>query len=200
MRWSSTPPSRPPTRWPDGGRAHPHRGRRLDLRALARGVLSRGPRRRSASWSSPAGSSPRSRSTAPTTARRSRRASRKWHDETPDDFVFAVKGPRFATNRRVLAEAGDSIERFFGSGVHGAQGQARAGQLAVRGHEEVRSGRFRRASSRCCRGRSRAGRSATPSRCGMRVSAAPDFVALAREHGVAVVARRRLASIRRSPT
>jgi len=42
---------------------------------------------------------------------------RKWHDETPKDFVFALKGPRFATNRRVLAEAGDSIERFFDSGV-----------------------------------------------------------------------------------
>ena len=41
----------------------------------------------------------------------------KWHDETPDDFVFSVKGPRFATNRRVLAEAGPSIERFFASGV-----------------------------------------------------------------------------------
>ncbi|MBU3029921.1 DUF72 domain-containing protein [Paracoccus marinaquae] len=41
----------------------------------------------------------------------------KWHDETPDDFVFAVKGPRFATNRRVLAEAGDSIARFLDSGV-----------------------------------------------------------------------------------
>ena len=42
---------------------------------------------------------------------------RKWFDETPDNFVFAVKGPRFATNRRVLAEAGDSIERFYASGV-----------------------------------------------------------------------------------
>ncbi|MGE3066009.1 MAG: DUF72 domain-containing protein [Hyphomicrobiaceae bacterium] len=41
----------------------------------------------------------------------------KWHDETPDGFVFALKGPRFATNRRVLAEAGDSINRFFDSGV-----------------------------------------------------------------------------------
>ncbi|HSI40664.1 MAG TPA: DUF72 domain-containing protein [Xanthobacteraceae bacterium] len=41
----------------------------------------------------------------------------KWHAETPDDFVFALKGPRFATNRRVLAEAGSSIERFLGSGV-----------------------------------------------------------------------------------
>ncbi len=43
----------------------------------------------------------------------------RWHDETPEDFVFAVKGPRFATNRRVLAEAGSSIERFFASGVMG---------------------------------------------------------------------------------
>ncbi|MGH6769612.1 MAG: DUF72 domain-containing protein [Xanthobacteraceae bacterium] len=42
---------------------------------------------------------------------------RKWADETPDDFVFALKGPQFATNRRVLAEAGSSIERFFASGV-----------------------------------------------------------------------------------
>lgn len=42
---------------------------------------------------------------------------RKWHDETPDDFVFALKGPRFATNRRVLAEAGDSVDRFLDSGV-----------------------------------------------------------------------------------
>lgn len=41
----------------------------------------------------------------------------KWRDETPDDFVFSVKGPRFTTNRRVLAEAGASIDRFFASGV-----------------------------------------------------------------------------------
>ena len=41
----------------------------------------------------------------------------KWHDETPDDFIFAVKGPRFTTNRRILAEAGESIEQFFKTGV-----------------------------------------------------------------------------------
>ena len=35
----------------------------------------------------------------------------------PDGFVFSVKGPRFATNRRVLAEAGNSIKRFLDSGV-----------------------------------------------------------------------------------
>jgi uncharacterized protein YecE (DUF72 family) len=42
---------------------------------------------------------------------------RKWHDETPEGFMFTLKGPRFATNRRVLAEAGESVSRFFESGV-----------------------------------------------------------------------------------
>lgn len=41
----------------------------------------------------------------------------KWRDETPDDFVFSVKAPRYATNRPVLAEAGDAIARFFASGL-----------------------------------------------------------------------------------
>ena len=41
----------------------------------------------------------------------------KWRDETPPDFVFSLKAPRFATNRKVLASAGESIERFFASGV-----------------------------------------------------------------------------------
>ena len=42
---------------------------------------------------------------------------RRWAEETPADFVFSVKGPRYATHRRILKEAGDSIERFFASGV-----------------------------------------------------------------------------------
>ena len=42
---------------------------------------------------------------------------RKWHDETPDDFVFSLKASRYATNRRVLAEAGESITRFVDSGI-----------------------------------------------------------------------------------
>src|SRR5256714_3345129 len=37
---------------------------------------------------------------------------RKWARETPDGFVFRVQGPRFATHRRALAEAGDSIQHF----------------------------------------------------------------------------------------
>jgi uncharacterized protein YecE (DUF72 family) len=42
---------------------------------------------------------------------------RKWAATVPDGFVFSVKGPRFTTNRRVLAEAGDLIKRFLDTGV-----------------------------------------------------------------------------------
>jgi uncharacterized protein YecE (DUF72 family) len=110
----------------------------------------------------------------------------KWHDETPDDFVFSLKGPRFATNRRVLAEAGESIERFFKSGVTNLKAKlgpinwqfattkrfdpedfaaflkllpASVDGLAIRHVVEVRNDSFR----------------------------TPDFVALARTHGVAIV-------------
>jgi uncharacterized protein YecE (DUF72 family) len=110
---------------------------------------------------------------------------RKWYAETPEDFVFSVKGPRFATNRRVLAEAGESVERFFKTGVTGLK--AKLGPvnwqfattkrfdaedfaaflkllpksvdgLAIRHVVEVRHESFKH----------------------------PDFIALAREHGVAV--------------
>jgi len=110
----------------------------------------------------------------------------KWRDETPDDFVFALKAPRFATHRRVLAEAGESIERFFASGV--TELGAKLGPInwqfaptkkfdaedfkaflkllpqrvdghAIRHALEVRHESFRN----------------------------PEFIALAREHGVAIV-------------
>jgi uncharacterized protein YecE (DUF72 family) len=42
---------------------------------------------------------------------------RRWHEETPEDFVFSLKGPRFATHRPDFAEAGPAIDRFLGSGV-----------------------------------------------------------------------------------
>ncbi|MEI9916036.1 MAG: DUF72 domain-containing protein [Methylovirgula sp.] len=110
----------------------------------------------------------------------------KWREETPEDFVFSVKGPRFATNRRVLAESGESIERFFASGVlelkdklgpinwqfmatkkYDAEDFAKflvslpkeIGGQTIRHAIEVRHESFR----------------------------TPEFVALAREHGVAVV-------------
>ena len=41
----------------------------------------------------------------------------KWRDTAPDDFVFALKAPRFAVNRKVLTDAKDSIDKFFASGL-----------------------------------------------------------------------------------
>jgi uncharacterized protein YecE (DUF72 family) len=42
---------------------------------------------------------------------------KKWHDETPDDFVFSLKATKFCTNRKVLASAGEAIEKFIMSGL-----------------------------------------------------------------------------------
>ncbi|CAB3673083.1 DUF72 domain-containing protein [Achromobacter dolens] len=41
----------------------------------------------------------------------------KWRDETPDDFVFSLKASRYATNRRELAGAGESVHRFVHGGI-----------------------------------------------------------------------------------
>lgn len=41
----------------------------------------------------------------------------QWHAETPDGFVFSLKANRFATNRRELGSAGESIQRFMESGI-----------------------------------------------------------------------------------
>ena len=42
---------------------------------------------------------------------------KKWRDETPDDFMFSLKGPRFLTHRGELASAAPYMERFFASGL-----------------------------------------------------------------------------------
>ena len=41
----------------------------------------------------------------------------KWHDATPDEFMFSVKAPRFVMLRKDLAAGADSIKRFLGSGL-----------------------------------------------------------------------------------
>jgi uncharacterized protein YecE (DUF72 family) len=109
----------------------------------------------------------------------------KWRDETPDDFVFSLKAPRFATNRKVLAGAGETIARFLAGGVMELKDKLgpinwqlapdkpfdpadfgaflkllpkEAGGRALRHVVEVRHDSFR----------------------------CSDFIALAREHGVAV--------------
>jgi uncharacterized protein YecE (DUF72 family) len=41
----------------------------------------------------------------------------KWRDETPEDFVFSLKGHRFTTHRKLLASAQEPIQRFVNSGI-----------------------------------------------------------------------------------
>ena len=110
----------------------------------------------------------------------------KWAADAPEGFVFSLKAIRFATNRRVLAEAGDSVQRFLDSGVSELGDKLgpivwqfaptkkfdpddfgaflallpdRQDGVALRHAVEVRNDSF----------------------------LAPDFVALARRHGVAIV-------------
>jgi uncharacterized protein YecE (DUF72 family) len=42
---------------------------------------------------------------------------RRWHDEVPDDFVFAVKGGRFITHMKRLNDVAAPLANFFASGV-----------------------------------------------------------------------------------
>ncbi|MDF2765150.1 MAG: hypothetical protein K0S81_2144 [Rhodospirillales bacterium] len=42
---------------------------------------------------------------------------RKWRDETPEGFVFSVKGSRYVTNRKELATATESVARYAGQGL-----------------------------------------------------------------------------------
>jgi uncharacterized protein YecE (DUF72 family) len=110
----------------------------------------------------------------------------KWHDETPDDFVFALKAPRFATNRRVLAEAGASIERFFAGGVMELKdklGPINWQFMGTKKFDPDDFSAFLKLLPKTVEGR--AIRHAVEVRHDSFKS--PDFIALAREHGVAVI-------------
>ena len=41
----------------------------------------------------------------------------KWAADVPEGFIFSVKGNRFVTNRRVLTDCAESMDRFLGSGI-----------------------------------------------------------------------------------
>jgi uncharacterized protein YecE (DUF72 family) len=42
---------------------------------------------------------------------------RRWHDDTPADFVFSVKAPRYITHIRRLVDVGTPLANFFASGL-----------------------------------------------------------------------------------
>ena len=68
------------------------------------------------SSSTPRVGCPASRSTAPSTLQRPEHYQR-WYAETPDDFIFSVKGGRFITHMKKLRDVQIPLANFFGSGV-----------------------------------------------------------------------------------
>jgi uncharacterized protein YecE (DUF72 family) len=41
----------------------------------------------------------------------------KWYDQTPEDFVFSVKGGRYITHMKKLRDVDDAVANFFASGL-----------------------------------------------------------------------------------
>ncbi|MEQ5844180.1 DUF72 domain-containing protein [Paraburkholderia acidicola] len=110
----------------------------------------------------------------------------RWRDETPDDFVFSLKAPRYATHRRVLAEAGESVERFIASGILELQDKLGAVNWQFPTTKQFDAEDFdaflqllpKRAEGRALRHAVEVRHESF--RC-------DEFVALARQHGVAIV-------------
>lgn len=110
----------------------------------------------------------------------------KWHDETPDDFVFSLKAPRYATNRKVLADAGETIERFFTGGVlelKNKLGPINWQFMATKKFDPADFEAFLKLLPSSVDGRSL--RHVVEVR--HESFSSPDFLALVRDHGVAVV-------------
>lgn len=110
----------------------------------------------------------------------------RWREETPDDFVFAVKGPRFATNRKDLSLSAASVERFLTGGVLELKeklGPINWQFLPTKAFVPEDFAAFLKLLPAELDGR--ALRHAVEVRHPSFVT--PDFVALARAHGVAVV-------------
>ena len=128
-----------------------------------------------------------------------RRATQSGATRRPTISFSRSRDPRFATNRRVLAEAGESIERFFKSGVTNLGAKLGPDQLAIRNDEALRPGRFRCVLEICFQ-RSVDG-FAIRHVVEVRHDSfrTPEFIALTRSHGVAVVIAGESSS-RRSPT
>lgn len=110
----------------------------------------------------------------------------KWRTETPEGFVFSLKGPRYAVNRRVLAEAGESIQRFLTSGI--SELSDRLGPILW---QFAPTKKFDAGDFGAFLDLLPAKQDGVPLRHALEVRhpsfCVPDFIALARKHGAAVV-------------
>ncbi|MEO8315380.1 MAG: DUF72 domain-containing protein [Pseudomonadota bacterium] len=110
----------------------------------------------------------------------------RWHDETPADFVFAVKGPMSVSNRRDLADSRAGIERFLDGGVLNL-----ARKLGPVNWQLSPGKRFAAAEIDGFLSSLPAERDGRKLRHAIEVRhasfAAPEFILLAQRHGVAIV-------------
>jgi uncharacterized protein YecE (DUF72 family) len=110
----------------------------------------------------------------------------KWRKAVPDGFVFSVKAIRYATMKKKLGEAGESVANFIGSGIaelSDALGPIVWQMLPTRKFDAEDMGAFLALLPDKVGG--------LPLRHVLEVRhesfACADFVALARKHGVAIV-------------
>jgi uncharacterized protein YecE (DUF72 family) len=109
-----------------------------------------------------------------------------WAETAPEGFVFTVKGSRFCTNRKVLAEAGESVQRFV------SQGLIELGEkLGPIFWQFMATKKFEADDFRAFLALLPRGHSGVPLRHAVQVRhesfAVPEFVAMCREAGVAIV-------------
>ena len=167
--------------------AHPRRRGRLDLRALARQLLSQGPAAQPGAGlrQPPAHRDRGQRHLLPHL--QAGRLSPSGATRRPDGFVFSLKANRFATNRKLLATA-RRVDRALRRQRHRRAGrQARPAGVAVHADQALRAARFRGLPRAACRRASMAGRCAMCSTCATRVSSSPDYLPLARRYGCTTV-------------
>lgn len=109
-----------------------------------------------------------------------------WAKAVPDGFVFTLKASRYCTNRKVLAEAGESIARFCGQGI--VELGDRLGPILW---QFMATKRFDRQDFRAFLSLLPAQQDGVTLRHAVQVRhesfAVPEFVALARAAGVAIV-------------
>ena len=90
----------------------PHRLQRLELRSWRARSTPRRCRRRAGSSTTRRSSAP-SRSTRPSTASPRRDAVARWVEQTPPDFVFAVKAVAYLTHMKRLTDMERGVERLY---------------------------------------------------------------------------------------
>ena len=123
----------------------------------------------------------------------------KWRDETPDGFVFSVKGHRAIVNKKALAESGEAIDWFYNSGILALGDKLGPVLWQFAPYRKFDAEAFDAFFTLLPAGEGRAGRCAMSSRCGTRRSLSPPssiFSASTRSRSPMPTPT----SIRRSPT